>query len=648
MKIRTKFIVTSVVAVMSVISVIVCVQYLASLKKQNFEILQDITQVMQRHMEGDMMHDAMRADVLYNILSAKDINMNYVEIEQIVSDKDLESHYKNFIENLEKNQAEKNLSPHVKSLFTQGIVALHEYHKSAQNVLVKLRQNKDYRPAYDDFNAKFETMEEVNERITEDILRFSKNFRKNSDIEINKINMMVNIFSCISLLCSIFVVFYAQYFLFIPLSRMIKLMQYLSKGKSDIHIIGDKRKDEIGEIASALVSFKESLILKNKLQIEQQEADKKQYEHLMAVRQYEEKIVAEIGIVIEVCVAGDFSKSISMTNKEGIWSQIAYSINQVVDTTYKSLSEINKVVSSFAQGDLSVKMQGEYFGLFADIQTAVNHSCIKLSDIVTQIYDIAGDAKISVDKISQENEKILTNMVAQSSMLKQATVSVEEITETIKGNAVHTEEASQIASDSKRYVISGAETVKEAIDIMSKIEYSAHKIAEIIKMIDAVAMQTNLLALNAAVEAARAGEAGKGFAVVAEEVRSLASDCASASTEIKQLIEEAVSMIRLGSSVAEKSGIVIFEVVQKMERLTVSVADTAETGRQQSSVITEINTAMKRLEHYTMTNTDSANDTLSSLHKAVDAMKNLENAIQFFQINNKDKNKIIENYSLSA
>jgi methyl-accepting chemotaxis protein len=71
---------------------------------------------------------------------------------------------------------------------------------------------------------------------------------------------------------------------------------------------------------------------------------------------------------------------------------------------------------------------------------------------------------------------------------------------------------------------------------VASLAEAAQRIGEVVSLINDIASQTNLLALNATIEAARAGEAGKGFAVVASEVKSLATQTAKATDDIRAQI----------------------------------------------------------------------------------------------------------------
>ena len=155
----------------------------------------------------------------------------------------------------------------------------------------------------------------------------------------------------------------------------------------------------------------------------------------------------------------------------------------------------------------------------------------------------------------------------QSSALVSAVASAaEETSANVQTVSSGTEELSSSITEIGRQVITSAEVARKAVEeagqtdaTMQGLAENASRISVVVDLIQTIASQTNLLALNATIEAARAGDAGRGFAVVASEVKSLASQTAKATDEIRSQIASmqhvttsAVSAIRnIGQTIGE-------------------------------------------------------------------------------------------------
>jgi len=108
-------------------------------------------------------------------------------------------------------------------------------------------------------------------------------------------------------------------------------------------------------------------------------------------------------------------------------------------------------------------------------------------------------------------------------MVATATHQIESSIAEIAKNAVS---VAQAAEQSRNL------SVESKSSILSLRE-SSNGVAKVADLIASIATQTSVLALNANIEAARAGVHGKGFSVVASEVRKLAGQTASATSEIQ-------------------------------------------------------------------------------------------------------------------
>ncbi|MBB5460234.1 methyl-accepting chemotaxis protein [Paraburkholderia sp. Cpub6] len=226
----------------------------------------------------------------------------------------------------------------------------------------------------------------------------------------------------------------------------------------------------------------------------------------------------------------------------------------------------------------------------------------QLSSTIARIKTSSESIALATSEIAAGNQDLSRRTEAQAASLGETAASLEQLTATVNHNADNARQASQVASQAVEIAQRGRDVVSKVIDTMTGIHGSSDKISSIVDLIDSIAFQTNILALNAAVEAARAGEQGRGFAVVAAEVRSLAQRSASASKEIKDLINDSVERVKAGSEFVKASGETMTEVVRSVGRVTDIMGEVAAASVEQSKGIGQVNAAVSEMDSMTQQN----------------------------------------------
>jgi methyl-accepting chemotaxis protein len=174
----------------------------------------------------------------------------------------------------------------------------------------------------------------------------------------------------------------------------------------------------------------------------------------------------------------------------------------------------------------------------------------------------------SVEQTGQEVSAAAAASEEASAHVQSVASAAEELSASIAEVAGQVGKAAGIARDANDATRRTEATVQD-------LTAAAHKIGDVIGLINNIAGQTNLLALNATIEAARAGDAGKGFAVVASEVKSLASQTAKATEEISGQI--AVMQNSTQAAVEAIHGIA--KIVDDMDQIATTIAAAIEEQR---------------------------------------------------------------------
>ena len=169
-----------------------------------------------------------------------------------------------------------------------------------------------------------------------------------------------------------------------------------------------------------------------------------------------------------------------------------------------------------------------------------------------------------------------------------------------------TDEARLLSEQAKAKLEAGREAIEGTIggfkgltdlvvqlgERMAGFAAAMNQVQTVSSTIEAIARKTNMLALNATIEAARAGDAGRSFAVVAAEVKKLAHDTRSATSQIALTIGE----------LTREAGAVTSEIKTGVERsraAQIGFGQISDTVREVSEIVGMVDRQTEGIAHST-------------------------------------------------
>ncbi|PPU15641.1 methyl-accepting chemotaxis protein [Xanthomonas arboricola pv. corylina] len=354
---------------------------------------------------------------------------------------------------------------------------------------------------------------------------------------------------------------------------------------------------------------------------------------MQQVKQNLRAINAQIQQLTQATCAGNFALRGQPEKFEHDFRLMVENLNTMMATSDTNLARFSDLLRCIADGDLTVRMTGNFHGVFASMRDDANSTVHRLTDIVTHIQTTSNSIGFAAEDIASGNQELSRRSEQQAASLEETAASMEELTSTVKQNAEHAGRANQLALGAAAIASEGRDVVGQVIEQMSGIEASSRRIADIISVIDGIAFQTNILALNAAVEAARAGEQGRGFAVVASEVRTLSHRSSDAAKEIKRLIDDSVQRVADGATLVHKAGTTMGEVVTSVQHVTDIMGHISAASQEQAGGIEQVNLTIAQMDETTQQNV-SLVEAASTAARSLEAHSTqLTQAVEVFKVN---------------
>ncbi|WP_293453401.1 methyl-accepting chemotaxis protein [Phenylobacterium sp.] len=378
-----------------------------------------------------------------------------------------------------------------------------------------------------------------------------------------------------------------------PIRALTERMTALAGGDNDTPVAFVDLRNEVGQMARALLVFRDAALDRERLQGEAAA----QRAAADAARQQREAEARAAALVQE-----------------------------------RVVNDVTAVAERLAAGDLTIRLGDGFPSDYAALRDNLNAALAKLGEAMRVVRSGSSGIRAGADEIAAAADDLSRRTEQQAAALEETTAALNELTDAVRRSADGARQARAAVTVAQEQAQYSGEVAERAVGSMNQIESSSKQVEQIIGVIDEIAFQTNLLALNAGVEAARAGDAGKGFAVVASEVRALAQRSAEAAKEIKSLITASTEQVGQGVDLVHAMGEALRDIVGKVSEVDGLVGGITTLAEEQSQGLSQVNIAMVQIDQSTQQNAAMVEQSTAAVHSLRNETNELARLMDRFEL----------------
>ena len=247
----------------------------------------------------------------------------------------------------------------------------------------------------------------------------------------------------------------------------------------------------------------------------------------------------------------------------------------------------------------------------------------EVGDLVKQMAAGATELETTAQSMTGTAERTNGQAAAVSAAAAEANASIHTVAAAAEELHASVNEISRRVAESTERAARAVSEGQRTDGIVRALTEAAGRIGQVVELIAGIAGKTNLLALNATIEAARAGEAGRGFAIVASEVKTLATQTATATKDISAQVDHIQGAARDAMTALQG----ISGSIEEVNEIAIAIAGAVE---QQAAATAEIARNVQQTAGATQTVTanidgvsEAANDTGQAATRVLTAASDL-------------------------